>query len=62
MGFFVELVKWFVLANAVAHFAEAIYRIATEKDYYRRWKNRAIEKLIDFIVCMILFLGLALGW
>jgi len=49
--------------SMTTNFGEAIYRIITEKDCNRSWKERAITCIICGIIDMILLLVMKLsGW
>jgi len=62
MGIFVEIVKWLLVFNASVAFIDAMYRILTENDKYRSWKEEAFTDLIVFLVDLVLIIGLCLGW
>ena len=62
----IELKQIIVVLTALSmapSFSEAIYRIVTESDYMRTWKEKAISCIVSGIIDMILLLVMKLsGW
>ena len=58
----IEVIKWLIFFKMVCLLGDAFYRLATENDVYRDWKTEAAADIICFLIYLILFIGLMLGW
>ena len=58
----IEVIKWLIFFKMVCLLGDAFYRLATERDVYRDWKTEVTADIIFFIIDLLLFIGLMLGW
>jgi len=62
MGWFIAIIKGLLVVGMIVILGDFFYRMITERDIERSWKAQAILDIIDFIIYLILFIGLQMGW
>ena len=62
MGLFIEVIKWFLVIQIGFDLVDIVYRAITQNDKYRTWDEVIVGDVVSIIICLILLIGLILGW
>lgn len=62
MGLFIEIIKWFLVIQIGFDLIDIVYRAITQNDQYRTWDEVIVGDVVSIIICLILLIGLILGW